>query len=238
MFALQGGTSWDVTIIIIAVFCIMAVVPAFYLFRKGEAHATTKFLYLKDGILGTSILLLSIFSVSRMYPGGAVIIIEIMAVMVVAIFIPFGEEEAHATPRSLDGKAVMLGVLILLLTIFSVNTLYVSVVPSIQYPGYYTHSDVWDIWGDPSLLLIFLLGWVAIFHGGYRFNFLEFTLGMSIAWWGFWTLYEVGLSAGYLSEPHIRGSVTVHLNRNTLYMMPNAVLGIALALNGLWKRKT
>ena len=165
----------------------------------------------------------------------AAILLAIIAVIAVPGFILYKKGKASETPQFLNKKEVMLGISVVLLSILSILSAYFSVVPSAENSGRYTHSASAD-YALFSLILVSFLGISAIWHGAYRHKFVELTLGVIVWVWGSWSWLGLGLSMHEV--PFIRGSLTNHLNGILLLLIPDVILGIALTLNGLRKRKT
>lgn len=130
---------------------------------------------------------------------------------------------------------IVLGITVLLLSVLSILTITLGVVPSLEYPGHYTYSRL-AYHSYVSLLLIFSAGVAVIVIGVCEKRVLESGLGFVISLCGFLALFWVSLGLYDGTSTYIK-SFPTSIIKTLLPIIPNIFLGIVLMLDGI-RRKT
>jgi len=126
----------------------------------------------------------------------------------------------------------VLGILVVLLNIFSVLAINSSVVPSNFDSEHYTYSSSANL-SDSSFLFLFLVVFVTIGHAIYRKRALELGLSIVTLLWGFFAGSFIGVTIMDGKMPFIKGSPEAQLNEMSSLLIQGVVLGFALMLDGI-----
>lgn len=126
---------------------------------------------------------------------------------------------------------VLLGVSVFTLSVISIFFISFGVIPSTEYPGHFTYSNLAHLSRFVLLPLLSLLGLVALGHATVRKKHLETGLGISIVVWGFLTWVTIAATLIDGSSPYIK-SYPTSVTDTCLLLVPSIFLGIVLMLDG------
>jgi hypothetical protein len=126
---------------------------------------------------------------------------------------------------------VLLGVSAFTFSVIFILFISFGVIPSKEYPGHFTYSNLAHLSRFVLLPLLSLQGFVALGHAIVRKKPLEIGVGIFIVVWGVLTWLTVAATLIDGSSPYIK-SYPTSVTDTCLLLVPSIFLGIVLMLDG------